>query len=245
MKYVAVIPARYASTRFPGKPLAKINGREMLAWTIEGTKKSKLLEEIVVATDNEEIFNLAKRENVDAVMTESDLPTGTDRVWAAVADKDFDVVVNVQGDEPLIDGQVLDLLLESFSDPRVEMATLGREMKSEEDLLSETTAKITLDCESHALYFSRFPIPYSRNKEGLNACLKHIGIYAYRKSFLEKFCAQEQSALEKAEGLEQLRALYLGAKIKVIKVDSDSWGVDVPKDIEKIEDIMKRGQSNG
>lgn len=245
MKYVAVIPARYASTRFPGKPLAMIQGKEMLAWTIAGTKKSEKLEEIFVATDHEDIYALAEREGAKPVMTASDLPTGTDRVYAAVEAQDVEIVVNVQGDEPLIDGKVLDLLLDSFEDPQVQMATLGREIKNEEDLNSETTAKIALDQNDYAIYFSRFPIPYSRNKEINSVSLKHIGIYAYRKSFLKSFCLQEPTALEQAEGLEQLRALYLGAKIKVVKVESESWGVDVPKDIEKIEMIMKQGGSNG
>lgn len=241
MKFIAVIPARYASTRFPGKPLAKINGREMLAWTIEGTKKSNKVDRVVVATDHEEIYSLAEREGAEAIMTPSDLPTGTDRVWAAAKGQDVDVVINVQGDEPLIDGGILDLLAEAFSDPQVEMATLGREIKSDEELHSETTAKIVLDKNDYALYFSRFAIPFSREKELSEGALKHIGIYAYRSSFLEKFCNESPCLLEKKEGLEQLRALYLGAKIKVIKVDSDSWGVDVPKDIDKIEKIMNRG----
>lgn len=246
---VGVIPARFASTRFPGKPLALINGKPLLTWTIEGAKTSRLLSEIIVATDDERIAKLATDAGVRAVMTDSELPTGTDRIWQAIerleGSSDIDVVVNVQGDEPLIEGKLLDRLVEPFlNDATLEMATMGLELTME-TLLSPQTPKIVMNARDEALYFSRLPIPYTRQepKLPLKAALKHIGIYAYRRDFLKRFCAQAPTELEQAESLEQLRALYLGARIKVIRAEHDSWGVDIPEDIQKIEDLLKRRHS--
>ncbi|RYZ77487.1 MAG: 3-deoxy-manno-octulosonate cytidylyltransferase [Proteobacteria bacterium] len=243
---VGVIPARFASTRFPGKPLALINGKPLLTWTIEGARTSRSLSEIIVATDDERIVKLAEASGVRAVMTDSQLPTGTDRIWQAIqrleGGSDIDVVVNVQGDEPLIEGSLLDRLVEPFlHDSQLEMATMGLELTME-TLMSPQTPKIVMNAKDEALYFSRLPIPYTRQepKLPLKAALKHIGIYAYRTKFLEKFCAEAPTELEQAESLEQLRALYLGARIKVIRAEHDSWGVDIPEDIQKIEDILRK-----
>ncbi|MGE0762537.1 MAG: 3-deoxy-manno-octulosonate cytidylyltransferase [Bdellovibrionales bacterium] len=242
MNAVGVIPARFGSMRFPGKPLALIQGRPMLTWVIEGAKQSRLLNEILVATDDQRIAEVARQSGVRAMMTDSDLPSGSDRVWAAIRDLPVDVAVNIQGDEPLLSGELLDRLVEPFAqDPGLNMATLGRSLKPG-DLNSETTAKIILNAHHEALYFSRLPIPYSRvdaPQEG-GVCLKHIGLYAYRKEFLAEFCAQPPVPLELAEGLEQLRALYLGARIRVIQVEHDSWGVDTPDDVKKIEQILAK-----
>ena len=239
MKVIGVIPSRFGSTRFPGKPLAMIAGRPMLQWVIEGARGSRLLNEVLVATDDERIRELSERCGARAVMTESALPTGTDRVWAAARGLGADIVVNIQGDEPLIDGRVLDALVEPLlKDAAIEMATLARAL-DEESLASMNTAKIVLNARAEALYFSRFPIPYSREKGG-DCALKHIGIYAYRTGFLERFCAQAPTELERAEGLEQLRALYLGARIRVVKVEHEAWGVDTPSDVQKIEDIIRQ-----
>lgn len=246
MKIIGVIPARFGSTRFPGKPLTPILNKPMLQWTIEAVQKTDCLQDVIVATDHEEIFKLAEKCKAKAVMTASDLPTGTDRVWHAVKEIDCDVVINIQGDEPLIESEVIEKLAKAFDDPNINMATLGRSIQTEKDLLSDTTAKIVLNENNEAIYFSRFPIPYSRIKssdELGDACLKHIGIYAYRKSFLEKFCKSEESLIEKAEGLEQLRALYIGGKIKVIKVENDSWGVDKPEDVNFVEQKLSRRNS--
>lgn len=242
MQALGVIPARYGSTRFPGKPLKIIHGKPLLQWVIEGAKTSRLLSEILVATDHPEIFQLAEKCGCKAVMTPTDLPTGSDRVFAASRNLASDVVVNIQGDEPLIRGEMLDRLVEPMlSDPTLQMATLGRQLK-EGDLHSPNTAKIVLNRRSEALYFSRLPIPYSRvDATGQKAvCLKHIGLYAFRKSFLAEFCAQTPTELELAEGLEQLRALYLGARIRVVEVDFESWGVDTPEDVARVEALLKR-----
>lgn len=243
MRCIGVIPARYGSTRFPGKPLALIQGQPLLKWVIEGSKTSKKLAEIIVATDDERIAKLAKDCGIRAVMTDSDLPSGTDRVWAAVQNENFDVVVNIQGDEPLITGDLLDSLLEPFQDTKIEMATLGH-AANEEAMQSLTSVKIVLNHADEALYFSRFPIPYSRVQatESCEACLRHIGLYAYRKNLLQRLCATAPVAIEKAESLEQLRALYLGARIKVIRVENESWGVDTPEDVQKIEKIMEQSK---
>lgn len=245
MKAIGLIPARFGSTRFPGKPLELINGKALLTWVIEGARTSKLLSEIAVATDDERIAELARKSGVKALMTESELPTGTDRIYQAALQiaglGDDDVVVNIQGDEPLIEGALLDQLVQPFlEDASLEMATLGRPLDLE-SLNSPNTAKIVMNARGEAMYFSRLPIPYTRNAAALpiEAALKHIGIYAYRKKFLRAFCAQAPTAVEQAESLEQLRALYLGARIKVVKTDHESWGVDHPEDIQKIERMMR------
>jgi 3-deoxy-manno-octulosonate cytidylyltransferase (CMP-KDO synthetase) len=242
MKAIGVIPARFGSTRFPGKPLKKILNKPLLQWVIEGAKTSRNLSEIWVATDHLEIFALAESCGAKAIMTASDLPTGSDRVFAATRDSAAEVVVNIQGDEPMIKGAMLDQLVAPLlTDSSLQMATLGRVLKPG-DLESKNTAKIVLNKRGEALYFSRFPIPYSRIDAGSQraVCLKHIGLYAFRKSFLAEFCAQPPTALELAEGLEQLRALYLGARIKVVEVDFESWGVDTPEDVSKVEALLKR-----
>ena len=260
---IGVIPARWGSTRFPGKPLELIAGRPLLSWVIRGAKKSQLLSEVWVATDDERIAKLAADEGVITVMTDTTLETGTDRVWQAcerradflrsssssefAAARPIDVVLNIQGDEPLIQGELLDALLKPFTLQRdLEMATLGRTL-DEAALHSPNTAKIVMNCRNEAIYFSRFPIPFSRESSASHmselargtSCLKHIGIYAYSFAFLKKFCGQTATVIERLEGLEQLRALYLGAKIKVVRVENDSWGVDIPDDILKIEKLMK------
>ncbi|MBX3021539.1 MAG: 3-deoxy-manno-octulosonate cytidylyltransferase [Bdellovibrionales bacterium] len=241
MKAVGVIPARYASTRFPGKPLKLLAGKPLLQWVIEGSRSSQRLSEIWVATDHPEIQALAEGLGVKTVMTSSDLPTGSDRVYQALRGENVEVVVNIQGDEPLISGRLLDQLVEPLlADPTLPMATLGRALK-EGDLHSPNTAKIVLNCRGEAIYFSRLPIPYSRvdAPEREAVCLKHIGLYAFRKSFLAEFCAQSPTLLESAEGLEQLRALYLGARIRVVTVDHESVGVDTPEDVARVEALLR------
>lgn len=243
MKIVGVIPARYASTRFPGKPLALLQGRPMIQWTIEGAKKSRLCSEVIVATDNEEIAKAAKTVGAKVVMTDSDLPTGTDRIYAAVRDLDCDLIVNIQGDEPTVTGELVDQLAQVFIDePHLDMATLAHPI-SEEDIPSLNAVKVIVNRNDEALYFSRYPIPYSRlefsNKPGI--CLRHIGMYAYTKKFLKLFCESQPADIELAESLEQLRALYLGASIKVVRVQQPSIGVDTPEDLAKLEKILSQG----
>lgn len=241
MKIIAVIPARYGSTRFPGKPLALIQHKPMIQWVYEGAKKSKLAQDIFVATDDERIFSTVQSFGGQVLMTSTDCPTGTDRIYQATQNMDFDIVINIQGDEPQITADYIDLLATSFIDhPSIDMATLAHPM-SYDELQNVNAVKVITNINDEAIYFSRFSIPYSKINVSENdqmICQKHIGIYAYSKSFLEKFCQSPQSSLEKAESLEQLRALYLGAKIKVISVATPLQGVDTPEDLEKIKNLI-------
>ncbi|WII73468.1 3-deoxy-manno-octulosonate cytidylyltransferase [Bdellovibrio sp. 22V] len=245
MKIIGVIPARYGSTRFPGKPLVNLQGRPLIQWTIEGAKKSKLLSDLIVATDDERIKAAAEAVGAKVAMTASELPTGSDRIHAAIQNVDCDVVVNIQGDEPLVTGDLVDRLAQVFvNDPKMDMATLAHPI-SEEELQSVNSVKVVLNYNDEALYFSRYSIPYSRVKAGdmgtYEGCLKHIGMYAYSKSFLKRFCEAPPALIEKAESLEQLRALYLGARIKVIRVKEASLGVDTPEDLVRLEKLLSQG----
>lgn len=267
MDAVGVIPSRFGATRFPGKPLVKIAGKPLLEHVVAGARQAKRLSKIIVATDHPEIAKVAEGAGAIAVMTDPDLPSGTDRTWAALVAAGLttvEVVVNIQGDEPLIEGGPLDALVEAFdARPSLEMATLGREMdfrtaEGIEALLSTTTAKIVLDDHDRAVYFSRFPIPFTRLtvsdlqkrvgevggeeilRQSRKSVLKHVGIYAFRPHFLRKFCAAPPCGLEIFEGLEQLRALSLGAQIHVVRTHHESWGVDTPGDVEKIESMLNR-----
>ncbi len=240
MKAIGVIPARYGSVRLPAKPLKPLLGKPLLQWVVERSRQAKTLDDIWVATDHEDIQALAQKLKVKCIMTPPDLPSGSDRVFAAVQDTTVDIVVNIQGDEPLITGDLLDQVVSPMlEDETLPMATLGRRLQPG-DLESKNTAKIVLNDRSEALYFSRFPIPYSRQEPGPEPiCLKHIGLYAFRKSFLARFCKAGPTPLELAESLEQLRALHLGARIRVVQVQHESWGVDTPEDIAKVETILR------
>lgn len=243
IKVIGVIPARFASTRFPGKPLAKIAGIEMIAWVVKGAKQSKLLSEVVVATDDARIAELAKASGAKAVMTDSNLPSGTDRIWAAIKDIDCDVAINIQGDEPLVQNEWIEKLVNPFlKDDSLEVSTLACKITAAE-LNSPNVVKVIRDQQNRAIYFSRFPIPFSRKEfsESENKLvMKHVGMYGYRKSFLKKFCAAPPADLELAESLEQLRAMYLGAKIEVNEIVTESLGVDTPEDIQRVEKILEQ-----
>lgn len=241
LKALGVIPARYGSTRFPGKPLVSLQGKPLIQWVIESARKSRKLAKVIVATDDERIRKVVESIGVEVVMTASELPSGTDRVFAASRTFEADLIVNVQGDEPLINPEHIDLLVSAFEGKdKPQMATLAHPL-SEEELKSPHAVKVVVDQFGNALYFSRFAIPYSRlsTNELKNASLKHIGMYAYQQDFLAQFCDTEPTALEKAEALEQLRALYMGAKIRVLKVEAAFPGVDTPEDLEKIVQILK------
>lgn len=243
MKFLGVIPARHASTRFPAKPLALLQGKPLIQWVVEGARQSLLLSEIIVATDHDEIRKAAEAVGAKVVMTDSDLPSGSDRIHAATKDIDFDVVVNIQGDEPLVTGELIDNLAGLFQkDFSLDMATLAHPISLPE-LESANAVKVVLNHRDEALYFSRYAIPYSRvsgrKAPSLSACLKHIGMYAYTKKFLKTFCESPPAEIEIAESLEQLRALYLGAKIKVLRVKEASLGVDTPEDLAKIEKMLR------
>lgn len=241
----AVIPARYGSSRFPGKPLHLIAGKPLLQWVIEGTQKAQLIQKVLVATDDLRIAKLAEKCGVQAVLTEANIPSGSDRIYKATENQQVDILINVQGDEPLVDGDLIDSLVQPLiQNPKLEMATLASAI-SQEDLQSENSVKVVLNQESDALYFSRFAIPYSRipKVNPIEGVYKHIGMYGYRKNFLEKYCKCPPVSIEIAEGLEQLRALYMGARIRVILTRKHCIGVDTPEDIERVEKFLLKMRS--
>ena len=239
---LAAIPVRYGSKRFPGKPLTKILGKPMIQWVVEGVSQSQIIKKIILATDDERIAESCACLPVKVVMTDPKLPSGCDRVFQACEKEPEPFIINIQGDEPLIEGSLLDKMAEAMisAPDNWDMMTFGCEMTSDA-LESNKTAKIVLDQNQKALYFSRHPIPYSRKapREDFSGCLKHIGIYGYKRAFLKKFCQTPEVLIEKMEGLEQLRALYLGASIKVLKVNFKNQGVDCPEDVPVVERLLK------
>lgn len=244
IKIIGVIPARYASTRFPGKPLALLQGKPILQWVIAAAKTSDLLSEIYVATDDQRIADVAGTVGAQVVMTNPECATGTDRIYEATKNIEFDVVINIQGDEPLINKNTIDTLAKAFlAEQKIDMATLSHLLK-EEDLLNKNAVKVITNKNNEAIYFSRFPIPFSRDcvpeADFPKSVQKHIGLYGYTKSFLDKFCTSPVADIEKFESLEQLRALDLGARIKVISVDQPTYGVDTPEDLQKLEGMLSK-----
>ena len=239
-KVVAVIPARYGSTRFPGKALTAIAGRPMIQWVYEttlGTRVSKT----IVATDDQRIFDCVIGFGGEAVMTSPQHRTGTDRVAEAVADLDVNVILNVQGDEPLIPADIIDDLIGTLlSKEDADMATIAVPIKSSSlEFHDPNVVKVVLDSNSSALYFSRAPIPFSRNDENRDPHpFKHWGIYAFKKRFLQQFVNWPQGPLERAEKLEQLRALENGARIAVCIGSGQTVAVDTPADVEKVEALI-------
>jgi 3-deoxy-manno-octulosonate cytidylyltransferase (CMP-KDO synthetase) len=240
-----VIPARIGSTRFPGKPLVLIKGQALLKWVIDRVRKVPGVHQIIVATDDLKIAELCQKNSIQFAMTDSELPSGTDRVYQALIKQSQkpdsnDIVVNVQGDEPLIPEQWISKLIQTLKDhPEVEMATLAHPMDWSE-LENMNSVKVVVNQLNRALYFSRYPIPHSRlqNKSQSPLSLKHIGLYAFRFHALEKFCKLPPSGLELSESLEQLRALDAGFQIQVIPVEGAIQGVDVPEDIQKVERFL-------
>jgi len=240
MKSICVIPARYSSTRLPGKPLKDICGVPMVCRVYERASRAKSVDAVIVATDDERIFRAVEKFSGRAMMTRADHKTGTDRL-AEVAEKfpDCDVVVNVQGDEPLIEPALIDELVAAFADESLQMATVASEMTDAEEIANPNNVKVVVDRQSNALYFSRAPIPFPRN-EGILPVLKHIGIYAYRRKFLLDYARMEPTPLEKTESLEQLRALENGYAIRVIKSSCRFVGVDTAQDLQRVNEIYRR-----
>lgn len=248
MKIVGIIPARFASTRFPGKPLQLLNDRPLIQWVSDVVAKSSLLSDFYVATDHEGIAEVCKKINVKYIMTSPDTATGTDRVFEAsqILKKngiEFDVVINIQGDEPLLPVEYIDLLAQAFiKEPSLQMATLAHPL-SYDDVENKNAVKVLIDQNQYAIYFSRFPIPFSREKYSSSPSVqKHVGLYGFNSDFLKNFCVQPQTLIEKSESLEQLRALDMGIRIKVMSVDKPTHGVDTPEDLEKIEQLLKSGK---
>lgn len=233
-KIVAVIPARYHSSRFPGKPLAEIAGEPMIQRVYEQVKQVNDIDEIIVATDDERIYNMVLGFKGKAVMT-GECSCGTERVYEAVRDYPCDIVINIQGDEPLIKPEMINELITVFEDESAEMATLCKEITAISDINNPNIVKVVRDKDNNALYFSRYPIPFNRDNRSDVKYFKHVGIYGYNKEFLKKYVQTDKTLLETVENLEQLRVLESGYKIKVKETIYDSIGVDVPEDILKIE----------
>ncbi len=246
MSVVIVIPARYGSTRLPGKPLLPLCGKPLIQWVYERAAQSTCATRIRVATDDARILDAVCAFGGEAVMTRVEHPSGTDRIAEAIAGIDAEVIINVQGDEPLIDPALIDALAESLADSdEWDMATAAAPVRSLGDLQSHAVVKVVCDDRQRALYFSREPIPHVRDAgspaETLAAGLhwRHIGIYGYRRSFLDRIVAAPPSLLEQAEKLEQLRALQLGARIHVLKTDHVGLGVDTPDDVPRAESALR------
>lgn len=244
MKFIGIIPARYASTRFPGKPLALLGGKPVIQHVYE--KVAAVLEAAYVATDDERIYDVVKSFGGQVVMTRTDHKSGTDRIEEAIEKigGEWDVVVNIQGDEPFVAKNQLDTICHCFDDPTTQIATLGKPFESMEAVQNPNSPKIVVDNMGFAMYFSRSVIPYVRGKEMSSwlthyPFLKHLGIYAYRKDVLRQVTQLPQSSLEIAESLEQLRWLQNGFKIKVGTTDVETVGIDTPQDLERAEEFLK------
>lgn len=245
MKIIGIIPARYASSRFPGKPLVDIRGKSMIQRVYEQAKKSKSLFDIVVATDDARIESHVVDFGGNVVMTSSSHQSGTDRCYEAVTKLSgiTDIVINIQGDEPFIYPEQIDLVASCFNDSSTNIATLVKKINSQEELFNVNIPKVILSANNEALYFSRQTIPYIRGKETsewlkAHTFYKHIGIYAYRASILKELTCLSPSLLENTEALEQLRWIENGYKIKVKVTNFESAAIDTPEDLKKTEGLL-------
>jgi len=255
MKISAVIPARYGSTRFEGKPLADILGKPMIQHVYDGVRQSKLIDEVIVATDDQRILDAVKSFGGKAVMTSPTHSTGTDRVAEVARKLKSEIIVNIQGDEPLIKGDIIDKAIRPLlTDDTVHMSTLMTRIEEVRDWLNPHIVKVVVDQKNFALYFSRSPIPFPRDLQigrleshpfGTSRPLpqrvfKHIGVYVFRRKFLLNFSKMKPTPLEKLEKLEQLRALENGYRIKVTPVNYEPICVDTPEDLQKIVNYFSR-----
>ncbi len=247
MKFIGLIPARYASTRFPGKPLALLAGKPVIQHVYE--QASKVLDAVYVATDDERIYNKVEEFGGKAVMTSTEHHSGTDRIEEALqkVGGDFDVVVNIQGDEPFIQKSQIETLCKCFDDKNTQIATLGKPFESIEAVENPNSPKIVLDNNGYAMYFSRSIIPFIRGIEKSewlkkHTFLKHLGVYAYRSNVLNEITKLPQSELELAESLEQLRWLQNGYKIRVGLTNAETVGIDTPDDLKRAEEFIRNRQ---
>jgi len=245
LRVVCVIPARYDSRRLPGKPLLKIRGKTLIQWVFENAQKIPACENIWVATDDERVAECVERFSGNVILTSSAISSGTDRVREASAKlglKEDDIVINLQGDEPIIDVSSVERLVAEFLEhSSLLMGTLAFRSENKEEFYNPNVVKVVIDKKGFALYFSRSPIPYPRDTDGINF-LKHLGIYIFRYSFLKRWDSFSPSRLEETEKLEQLRVLENGYPIKVLLSDRDSCGVDTPEDLQFMEENIEKFQ---
>ncbi|MEW6068268.1 MAG: 3-deoxy-manno-octulosonate cytidylyltransferase [Nitrospirota bacterium] len=249
MPSIVIIPARYDSTRFPGKPLAPLNGRPLIQHTYENSKLSSLADDVIVATDNDAIFKTVVDFGGKAVMTDKKHPSGTDRIAEVASSIDYDIIVNVQADEPLIRPEMIDDVISILDDKRASIGTLVKQIEDSKEIIDPNVVKVVFDAEWFALYFSRAPIPFYRDEwKNISAICnsqlttrnfyKHIGIYSYRKEVLLSLSRIKPTKLEQIEKLEQLRAIENGMRIKVKEIFFETHGVDTPEDLEKVEKCL-------
>jgi 3-deoxy-manno-octulosonate cytidylyltransferase (CMP-KDO synthetase) len=239
MKKIIVIPARYASTRLPAKPLLEINGKPLIQWVYERASESRLNDRIIIATDDERICEAARLFGAEAVMTSPACKSGTDRVYEVIEGQKGDIIINLQGDEPFIRADMVDTLFSAIEKDNLSMATLCSPLKDENEYNDPNTVKVVFDKDSFALYFSRAPIPFMRGPRRA-PLYKHIGIYGFERSFLEQFVFLGKSRLEETESLEQLRVLENGYKIKVLTTQYDGFGIDTEADLERAQGLLAK-----
>jgi len=244
MTAVGVIPARLSSTRYPGKLLERINGKSLIAMVYENAQKATKLDKLIIATEDEEIAAEAKAIGAEYILTPNTFATGTDRIaWTCRRlELDYDIIFNIQGDEPLLSPKLIDDLFVGFSTSLCQVGTLVKKIETEEELSNPNVVKVVRNMDGEALYFSRSPIPYYRNKPldhlKLNNYWKHIGLYAYRSEALELFSRLEQTDLEIAESLEQLRLLQNNSKYFCMETKEEILGIDTPEDFEKLKRLI-------
>ncbi|MFV0304668.1 MAG: 3-deoxy-manno-octulosonate cytidylyltransferase [Moheibacter sp.] len=243
MKTIAVIPARYAASRFPGKLMQSLGDKSVILTTYENTVKTNLFDDVFVATDSEIIQNEITQNGGKAIMSTKEHETGSDRIAEAVEYLDCDIVVNIQGDEPFVNKEALGKLINAYKNDdkkEISLATLAQEIAEKEDINNPNCVKVIWDINNFALYFSRNPIPYPRDTNFTAKYFQHIGIYAFRKDALLKFSKLSMLQNEKAEKLEQLRYLEYGMKIKVLETEFMGIGIDTPEDLEKANAYLKK-----
>ncbi len=243
MKAAAIIPARYASTRFPGKPLVQIAGKPLVQWVYERVSKAKNINRIIVATDDQRIFRAVRSWGGEVVMTSSRHQTGSDRIAEVAKKLKEEIIVNVQGDEPLIRPKLIDSLVDALKKNKTTpVVTTCCAIESKEELSSPNVVKVIFDLHGRALYFSRYCLPFVRDTN-MDAVVhyKHMGIYAYQRDFLLKYIKLKPTRLESLEKLEQLRILEHGYSIQIVMTKFDSIGVDTPEDITRVEKLLQNG----
>ncbi|MBU0759900.1 MAG: 3-deoxy-manno-octulosonate cytidylyltransferase [Candidatus Omnitrophica bacterium] len=244
MDVIGIIPARYGATRFEGKLLADLCGKPVIQHTWENAKKSRSIEDLLIATDDKRIYNTAKGFGAKAVYTSKAHKSGSDRLTEIASQFEAKIIVNIQADEPLLHPSMIDNIVDPLlRDKDIQMATLCHKIESEHELFDRNTVKVVLDRKGFALYFSRAAIPYKprsiHNGNRISNCYKHIGLYAYTRDFLFTFKSLPQSTLEKIEKLEQLRVIENGYKIKVVETKYDTVGIDTPEDLARARELIQ------